>query len=721
MRKWREIALVALVAVLLSVHSNHAPACGPYFERAVFSFDVFPQLEAPQLVAGQLGVLEPKYFRRFLFVAYRYLTDTPLTATEQEAFLKGPGQQATPNPMERWTNALTELEVEAPARISTYRKVTDSSWQYFQNCSPDAFRNAADTLEKRVEEFGADREGVRDWITAQQTVFSNCNEGVHIPAAAGAALPELLRKDRDYQIAAAHFYSLDLREAERRFRVIAADAASPWHTIAPYLTARCLIRRATLDPRPDLVDMDMLSRAAYELRQLLDDDSRAAVHPAARSMLEYLDARLMPGRRLAALSRDLSKPEDSPARFWRNLSDFQFLMDKNAAYEDGGLENELVAWIVNFQTTTDTARDDAVARWEQTKSPLWLVSAIAKVQAGDDGAPALLDAAGQLPADSPGWTTATYHRARLLIASGETEQARTLLDAALPGVQPTSAVNRFRAQRFKLSQSLDEFIRYSERTVIGSAADGIHNAVPPASSAAANQLDSDAVVAINRGLSLNLLSNLAEAENLSTPTRREIASAAYVRALLLKDYTAAKALAPTAGIPSSAGDEDSSFRAALLLLRHPGLRPYIVTGANMRAESDEVDNYRDNWWCSFDLGERLDVWPQWRAGMTDNGTGPPQPQTPEFVSDADRDQFNSEWNRLLALPTAPNLLSDAVIQYAQEHPDDPDVPEALHLAVRATRYGCVDGATSDYSKAAFRLLHRKYPNSEWTAKTPYHF
>jgi len=41
--------------------------------------------------------------------------------------------------------------------------------------------------------------------------------------------------------------------------------------------------------------------------------------------------------------------------------------------------------------------------------------------------------------------------------------------------------------------------------------------------------------------------------------------------------------------------------------------------------------------------------------------------------------------------------------------------------VRATRYGCTDKETVNYSKAAFDLLHKRYPNSEWTKKTPYYF
>ena len=48
-------------------------------------------------------------------------------------------------------------------------------------------------------------------------------------------------------------------------------------------------------------------------------------------------------------------------------------------------------------------------------------------------------------------------------------------------------------------------------------------------------------------------------------------------------------------------------------------------------------------------------------------------------------------------------------------------PEALHLAVMTTRYSCTDKDTARWSKAAFDLLHKKYPTSPWAKKTPYWF
>jgi hypothetical protein len=94
---------------------------------------------------------------------------------------------------------------------------------------------------------------------------------------------------------------------------------------------------------------------------------------------------------------------------------------------------------------------------------------------------------------------------------------------------------------------------------------------------------------------------------------------------------------------------------------------------------------------------------------------------PRFLNDAEKRAAAQERRKLAALPTAPNYLSAAAIAWAKRSPDDPRVPEALHLAVRTTRYGCVDDRSGPLSKEAFRLLHSRYPKSKWTRNTPYWF
>ena len=94
---------------------------------------------------------------------------------------------------------------------------------------------------------------------------------------------------------------------------------------------------------------------------------------------------------------------------------------------------------------------------------------------------------------------------------------------------------------------------------------------------------------------------------------------------------------------------------------------------------------------------------------------------PRFLSPQEVQAAEKEWKALNSFGAAPNYIAKEVIQWANSHPNDARVPEALHLAVKTTRYGCGDADTGRWSKAAFDLLHRKYPNSPWTKQTPYWF
>lgn len=90
-----------------------------------------------------------------------------------------------------------------------------------------------------------------------------------------------------------------------------------------------------------------------------------------------------------------------------------------------------------------------------------------------------------------------------------------------------------------------------------------------------------------------------------------------------------------------------------------------------------------------------------------------------FLTPEEQKQAVSEREKLDALPAAPDWLSAQTLAFAQAHPDDPRIPAALYLVVRASRYGCSDDKTGDFSKRAFDLLHRRFPNSEWAKRTPF--
>src|SRR4030095_7653303 len=60
--------------------------------------------------------------------------------------------------------------------------------------------------------------------------------------------------------------------------------------------------------------------------------------------------------------------------------------------------------------------------------------------------------------------------------------------------------------------------------------------------------------------------------------------------------------------PLASAADDAALRdeGALLLLRHPGLRPFFATGRSRTETLTVMDSLRDNWWCSFSSTE----WPE---------------------------------------------------------------------------------------------------------------
>jgi hypothetical protein len=75
---------------------------------------------------------------------------------------------------------------------------------------------------------------------------------------------------------------------------------------------------------------------------------------------------------------------------------------------------------------------------------------------------------------------------------------------------------------------------------------------------------------------------------------------------------------------------------------------------------------------------------------------------------------------LAGIDCAPKLLAERAVAWTGPSLGGQD--EALALAVRATRYGCQrQGGHGVYSKAAFTLLHRRFPASGAAKRTRYWF
>jgi hypothetical protein len=152
-------------------------------------------------------------------------------------------------------------------------------------------------------------------------------------------------------------------------------------------------------------------------------------------------------------------------------------------------------------------------------------------------------------------------------------------------------------------------------------------------------------------------------------------------------------------------------------LKFPGLRPYVSAGIGRTSALEEIDSYRDNYWCAEPptplSGQASDDVEVEKAKIR-------QLPIPEFLKPS-QSLAATQLAALQALGTGPNYFCRIAIAWTEKNPADPRSPEALHLAVRSTRYGCTDDETGKWSKAAYDLLHKKYPNTNWAKATKYWF
>ncbi|MGB7721375.1 MAG: tetratricopeptide repeat protein [Bryobacteraceae bacterium] len=649
------MALRLLIAILILAVPVELPGCGPYLTKALFHLTVGPEAPA-EFAHGQLGILQPAYERLYQVIAYRYLSGVGLNDAERQTILPPPKPAVDTNP---WLVARNKAPGITPLRqLDPYRQVKKEGYfDTYLNCNDDAFRTAAATLE-RIQQTGA----AAEWIAAQDVVFSNCSRGAAIPQPAS---DPRMRADRAYQIASAKFYSEQYGDARQDFQTIAADASSPWHGVAPYLAARCLIRAG------------QFAEAETELRSVAADPALTRWHAPAGRLLDYVEAHLHPAERMHQLALALVRP-DSEATIGQDLIDYRMLFDRNIAPQPN---DDLADWIRSFQA----GGAGAVERWRARHTLPWLVAALAASKPGDADVPELLAAASEVKSDSPAYLTVNYHRVRLL----PPDDAGALAGRLLAGKMPTSARNQFRAERMRLARDFEEFLRYAPRRPVAES-DYEVKAVDTSE----DLLDEDAAVILDNDIPLALLRQASTSPLLPDVVRQKLKNVISVRMLLL-------ARAP-------------SFDGVFAVLKTPGVRLHVDSGYGRNTEDlTKIDPFRDNWWCSSGIAQEYRPY------------GPVlfQRDSPSalFLSAADRAQAAAEWQKLQSLPTAPDWLAAQTLAFARAHPQDPRIPEALYLLVRATRFGCTGGQTGDLSHRAFDLLHRRYPKTEWAAKTPYWF
>ena len=751
-RKYLRSLVVVWLAVLL-FNSTSALACGPITLEAVFVHTVHPTYPIERFAAGRVGVLQPSYARSYLYVAYRYLNGSGFTPAEQLALTKfwqdrliSRYAREDEDWTKAWLEARRKVANQGPESITVYRsREKPNDYESYLNCQKDAFDTAIATLNERIAKFGPDNPAIKTWVAAQDQVFSNCGGGSVIPEPLPTDADALQRADRSYQIAAANFYAGNLGEARKDFEAIAADSSSPWQRNAVYLVARALVRKGSLGSEEQ--KKESLNAAEAQLRNILADKKLSSLQAASTRLLNLVSLRLHPAERLTELARILTaKTENQNLK--QDLWDYTALLDDYLEEDEAGnappgvpKTEDLTDWIATFQDSSAGVRDHALERWQTTHANPWLVASLAALEGKDPKAAELIAEARKVPSTSAAFASARFHAIRLLMESGKNAEARTLLDQTLKSERAQfdeSSLNLLIGRRMLLANSLTEFLTDATRvpTALSWNDDGreIPTADEETSAEAKPQrgkplFDVDAAHALNQQLPLSLLKEAVKSDVLPAGPRRDLTQATWLRAALLGDTTTADELAPVLGklVPeisellntyrSTTSPDEKKFAAIYAWLKTPGIEPVVDAGLGRETPLHQQDSYRDNWWCSSYLQPATDEENREVVEFTATTNGAP----PRFLTPSEVAHGAKEWSALMALGTAPNYLTRQVIQWANSHPNDPRVPEALHLAVKTTRFGCTDKDSSRWSKAAFDLLHRKYPTSTWAKKTPYWF
>ncbi len=746
-------------------------ACGPDWEPDVFVRTTRPD-DVHAFATGRLGILQTGFDSNELAVAYRYLNGGKLSEKERLAY--APPLQPVRDwskmtaaqveeareagsatlPIHRWRTARAKY---LPKDTQAAPKVTlpENYGEYYdydpneRRCGNPAFETAALTLNSRAATWGKESLWLTDWIRAQDAVFANCaGKASATPNSVPDGSPALLRADRVYQDAAAAFYAGRLDEAGEGFEAVARDHESPWRHLGEYLEARALVRKAFAMGKPtdpwstDVADFDRKTMQAAQalLEGLLKKHDPALSRQTILNELNFVRMRTEPDKRVAEICAALEGPGTDDS-FGQDLKDLNYVLLKHIEIKD---PPPLLDWVRGLRA--QGSAENAFAAWQKDHTLPWLVVALMKAEPLNPSVPDLLVAAAKIKPGEPAYDTVAFHRIRLLTESHREEEARSLLDQILPtlrGEMLSSRRNAFLGERMAVARSFDEFLEFAPRTMLEGSSEAAMtmmwecNGGRPLNRAPNPcplhehplEFDEDAVLVLDRQTPLLSLVEATRSANLPPNLRQDVVLAAWTRSVVMADEKSAATLAPMLPEPlrRTAGT-GVAFPAVFTLLRNPGLRPFVEPGVSRLVAYDYLDHFRNNWWCGDEWGGQFKEDP-WKG---------PEPQPISFLSREQQAVARAEYELLMQLPNAPAYLGRRVLDYAKEHPEDVDVPEALALTVRATHYACygwgasAQGAQSAdsknaavdntaVSKAAFQLLHSRYPKSPWAAKTRYYY
>jgi hypothetical protein len=419
-------------------------------------------------------------------------------------------------------------------------------------------------------------------------------------------------------------------------------------------------------------------------------------------------------------------------------------------------QDDLSDWILTFRSSDPEAYDHAFSKWRLTQSPAWFIAALSKAGKDSPGVNRLLREAEKVARDDPTFATSSYHLVRLQIELGKTSQARTMLDDILTsGTLPISSQNLFLEQRMHVAVNLDEFLKFALRRPVAFYNDGDLGSMKHLLEVAKEYWSAEysgqtkeeyerekeeyfkellplddqpmfedvMIEVLNWHFPLNVLERVIHDDSLPSTVRRKIALAAWTRAILLRKQDTALRITPEIiknapelaelmrAYLTAATNEEKANNALYILLKNPRLSPMFTNEIHPFMSSEKMEYYfQTAWWCT----------PSDTVYNFKGDTVPKIVSKPRFLTAIQLQTAREERNALQAIGDGKSYLGKKVIEWAKRSPNDPRIPEALFIAVKANtqyKYGCEGWSFDEETRQiAETILLDKYPRSPWVAK-----
>lgn len=407
--------------------------------------------------------------------------------------------------------------------------------------------------------------------------------------------------------------------------------------------------------------------------------------------------------------------------------------------------DELTDWLFTFQIQNEDAYIHAVEKWRQTKSDLWLTSALVKANKNSKEINELIESAGKIKRTSAAFPTTVYNTARIFIEQGKQAEARKLLDDVLNASLdlPVSSRNEFAELRMKIAETLTTFLKNSTRKPFTFADYGQSITIDEEIarqkewwSAGETQtksewdkgieeslagykiwehrlmFDEKTVAVMNEHFSLQVLLEAQRSPELPDYLREKLAIVIWTRAALLENDAVLQKIAPelVKTVPEveeylkASTPQSRRFAALFVIYRHDDFGPFIESGF----KSGYATFYEAaGWWCALS-----DV------DYDDDGNNVPRaiPSGPSFLTKEQSDAARSEIRKMAEIGSGPPFLAEKAIEWLKLAPKDKRLPEILYQAYLANmpyRDNCYDWSARE--KLA-ELLRTHFPASEWTQK-----